>query len=139
MDREALKAELMRDEGIRLKPYRDTVGKLTIGIGRNLDDNGISRGEALYLLDRDIDTALALAANELWWPSVADDDVRARVMLNMLFNVGIIRLRGFVKMLTAVHDKRWADAAREMRESKWAGQVGDRAERLAKMMESGVA
>lgn len=54
MDTQQLREQLERHEGLRLKPYKDTVGKLTIGIGRNLDDKGISRKEAFALLDNDI-------------------------------------------------------------------------------------
>lgn len=49
-----LKDMLIRHEGLKLKPYRDTVGKLTIGAGRNLNDLGISEREAMFLLDNDI-------------------------------------------------------------------------------------
>lgn len=139
MDREKLKEELIRDEGIRLKLYKDSVGLWTIGVGRCLDRVGISRGEALYLLDRDIDTVLSLVENEPWWASVADDDVRARVMLNMAFNMGIATLRKFTNTLEAVQEKRWSAAAAGMRASRWAQQVGARADRLAQMMETGVA
>ena len=55
MDRQLLRSQLERHEGLRLKPYRDTVGKLTVGYGRNLEDVGISRDEADFMLDNDID------------------------------------------------------------------------------------
>lgn len=139
IDRSALRRELLRDEGLRLKPYRDSVGKLTIGVGRNLDDVGISRDEALVLLDHDIDKAFALVEAEPWWASVAVEDVRARVMLNMIFNLGPSGLARFVRLLKAVETRRWQEAAAEMRASLWARQTGARAERLARMMETGEA
>lgn len=45
---------LIRHDGLRLKPYRDTRNKLTIGVGRNLDDVGITREEALMLPNNEI-------------------------------------------------------------------------------------
>jgi lysozyme len=131
-----LVADLKRDEGVRLKPYRDTVGKLTIGIGRNLDDVGISQGEAEFLLMNDIQSAhkhLAQAA-----PIFARlDAVRQRVLLNMAFNMGTPRLMTFRKMWDALDLFDYAAAADEMERSKWATQVGMRATRLAQQMRAG--
>lgn len=130
-------AELIKDEGLRLKPYKCTAGKTTIGVGRNLDDVGISQSEAYTLLASDIARVKKECERQPWWLAVVDDPVRSRVMLNMCFNLGIRRLSGFKNTLDAVQDKRWRDAAAGMRASMWAKQVGARAERLAKMMESG--
>jgi len=137
MDDAKLISELVKDEGLRLKPYKCTAGKTTIGVGRNLDDVGISQSEAYTLLASDIARVKKECARQPWWPSVEDDDVRSRVMLNMCFNLGIRRLSGFKNTLDAVRDQRWKDAAAGMRASMWAKQVGARAERLAKMMETG--
>ena len=131
-----LKIELTRDEGLRLKPYRDTVGKLTIGIGRNLDDVGISQDEAMHLLDNDIArTTAALDKAIPWWRSL--NDVRQRVVVNMAFNLGVAGLLGFKNTLAAMKAGRYADAAGGMLASKWATQVGERAKRLADMMAKG--
>ncbi len=131
-----LKIELTRDEGLRLKPYRDTVGKLTIGIGRNLDDVGISQDEAMHLLDNDIArTTAALDKAIPWWRSL--NDVRQRVVVNMAFNLGVAGLLGFKNTLAAMKAGRYADAAEGMLASKWATQVGERAKRLAAMMANG--
>lgn len=136
MDVKALCDELTRDEGFRLKPYRDTVGKLSIGVGRNLDDVGISAEEAGILLSHDIDrTVAALDTAIPWWRGL--DDVRQRVIVNMAFNLGIGGLLGFKNTLAAVKEGRYADAAAGMLASKWAGQVGARAVRLASMMQKG--
>jgi lysozyme len=137
-DHDLMRAELTRDEGLRLKPYRDTVGKLTIGIGRNLDDRGISEGEAAVLLDNDI----GIVASELdralpWWRGL--DPVRQRVLVNMGFNMGVPGLLGFHTTLGLVQSGDYADAAAAMLESKWASEVGARAERLAAMMRTGSA
>lgn len=129
--------DLIRDEGLKLKPYLCTAGKLTIGVGRNLDDVGITREEAIDLLGNDIDRVEAECQKQPWWPAVANDGVRSRAMLNMAFNVGLSRLSGFKRMLAAVQVKDWTRASKEMLDSKWASQVGQRAVRLAKMMETG--
>ena len=128
-----MRAELVRDEGLRLKPYKDTVGKTTIGIGRNLDDVGISKDEAYLMLDNDIQrTSDSLDKNLPWWKTL--DEVRQRVILNMAYNLGINSLLGFKNTLAAIQAGRYNDAADGMLASKWATQVGDRATRLAKMM-----
>ncbi len=136
--RAALMAELTRDEGVRLKAYRDTVGKLTIGIGRNLDDVGISEPEARFLLSNDIDVAERELLRSMPWAAQLDP-VRFRVLMNMAFNLGIARLTGFRETLQAVQAGDYETAAVKMLRSRWADQVGERARRLAAMMRTGVA
>ena len=136
MNADKLRAELTRDEGLRLKPYKDSVGKTTIGIGRNLDDVGISEDEAQYMLGTDIArTVVDLDRVLPWWSSL--DEVRQRVLLNMAFNMGTIGLMTFSNTLRAVRDGRYGDAADGMLASLWAKQVGPRALRLAQMMRDG--
>jgi lysozyme len=136
MDSEKLIRELTRDEGLRLKPYRCSAGKLTIGIGRNLDDVGISHGEAEIMLRNDIARAEADLDRDLpWWKTL--DEVRRRVLVNMAFNLGIRGLLGFKNTLELVRTGRYLDAAQHMLDSKWAKQVGPRAVRLATMMRDG--
>lgn len=136
MNNDLLKSELKRDEGVRVKPYRDTVGKLTIGVGRNLDDVGISEAEADFLLETDIARAVAsLDKNIPWWRALTDS--RQRVLINMAFNMGIGSLLGFKNTLSMIQSGRYSEAADAMLESKWAKQVGDRANRLAEMMRIG--
>jgi lysozyme len=137
MDVEKLLKELTRDEGIRLKPYRCTAGKLTIGIGRNLDDKGITQAEAELLARNDIASVIAELDRRIpWWKTL--DDVRQRVLVNMGFNLGVDGLMAFKNTLAAVQAGRYLDAAQGMMASKWAKQVGHRAERLALMMRDGV-
>lgn len=136
MNTDVLMAELKRDEGIRLKPYRDTVGKLTIGVGRNLDDVGISPEEATALLQNDIaNVTKALDGALPWWSGL--DEVRQRVLANMAFNMGIRTLLTFKQTLGHVQAGRYLEAAQAMLQSKWSQQVGPRAERLAVMMRDG--
>jgi len=127
---------LIRDEGLRLKPYKDTVGKLTIGIGRNLDDRGITEEEARILLGNDIKECETQVQNRLPW-AFEMDYPRYAVLINMAFNLGINGLLGFKNALVAMRAENWSVAAEEMLDSKWARQVGDRANRLVKQMETG--
>lgn len=136
MSREALKRQLVAHEGLRLKPYLCTAGKRTIGIGRNLDDVGITEAEAMMLLDNDIDRCEAELDRALpWWRQMTE--ARQRVLLDMCFNLGIGRLLGFRNTLAAMEREDYHLAADGMLASKWASQVGRRAQTLASMMRSG--
>lgn len=138
MNRERARAQLMKHEGIRLRPYVDTVGKTTIGIGRNLTDRGVSYDEAMFLLDNDIDRAEAdLDANLPWWRKM--NAVRQLVLLDMCFNLGISRLLTFKSALRNMELRRYRVASEDMLDSKWARQVGQRALTLAAMMRTGRA
>jgi lysozyme len=134
-DRPALRDALVRDEGIRFKTYRCTAGKLTIGVGRNLDDVGISRDEAMLLLDNDIARVEADARKHHWFGGL--DAARQEVVLNMIFNLGATSFAKFYQTIAAIAAADYAGAADRMRKSLWARQVGARAERLAKQMETG--
>lgn len=127
---------LIRHEGMRSLPYKDTVGVLTIGIGRNLDDVGISRDEAVYMLMNDI----AHYQGELrrgfpWFSKLLYP--RQDALTDMAFNLGMTRFRKFEHMLAAVEAGDYAKAAEEMIASKWATQVGDRALELAAIIRTG--
>lgn len=125
-----LKADLVRDEGLRLKPYKDTVGKTTIGVGRNLDDIGISEREAMALLDGDLEWVTSdLDRNAPWWRRMPEPAQRA--LANMTFNLGWSRLSGFRNMLLALQEGAYDTAAEQALDSKWAKQVGARADRIA--------
>lgn len=131
-----LREQLIRDEGLRLKPYQDTEGKWTIGVGRNLSDVGLTYGECEYLLENDIVRARAGVLARIDF-SHRLDEVRREALVNMAFNLGINGLLGFKKFLTALEMGDWAQAAHEMLDSKWHQQVGLRAERLAEQIRSG--
>lgn len=134
-DRDALRLQLIQHEGLRLKPYTDTVGKLTIGVGRNLSDRGITEAEARYLLDNDINGAIGDLLALTWFPDL--DPIRQRVFVDLCFNLGIVRLKMFTKMLDAASRKDWPNAAAELLNSKYAQQVGQRAQTLAAMLITG--
>lgn len=137
MDTNKLLATLTTEEALKLKPYRDSVGKLTIGIGRNIEDRGISRDEAEYLCRNDISLVVAqLNVNCPWWKTL--DDVRQRVLADMCFNMGIGTLLTFKNTLALIQHSDYAAAASAMLDSKWAQQVGQRAIVLASMMHTGL-
>ncbi|KVE27262.1 lysozyme [Burkholderia singularis] len=134
-DAAKLKAELTRDEDRRNRIYVDTVGKVSGGIGRNLTDKGFRDNEIDLMYENDrADTEAWLDRNLPWWRSL--DSVRQRVLMNMAFNMGG-KLLTFVNTLAAMKRGDYAAAADGMLASKWAGQVGARATRLAAMMRSG--
>jgi len=139
VNRDLLRQQLISDEGLKLKPYTDTTGHITLGVGRNLTDVGISLSEAYYLLDNDIDKALKDCAAKFgpWFLNL--DPVRQAVLVQMAFNLGIGGLSGFTNTLADVKAGRYAEAAKRMLESKWAAQVHGRAARLAAQMETGRA
>lgn len=129
--------QLRVHEGIREKPYVDTVGKLTIGVGRNLTDVGLFPSEINFLLINNIIRChIELDQNIPWWVEL--DDVRKRVLLDMCFNLGINGLLGFRNTLRLVFMGDFAQASSNMLMSKWARQVGKRANRLAEMMRTGI-
>jgi lysozyme len=136
MNASLLADELTRDEGLKLKPYRCTADKLTIGIGRNLDDVGITRAEARMLLQNDIAcTVSGLDLSTPWWWQLSDN--RQRALANMAFNLGVPGLMKFKNMLAAMNNGDFARAADEALASKWADQVGERAHRIAKLIREG--
>lgn len=135
MNTHRLARELLRDEGLRLKPYRCSAGKLTIGVGRNLDDRGITEAEALVLLGNDIKAFWGHLVAALPWVATAPEAVQ-EVLANMCFNLGLGGLLGFRQTLAYLQARLYVDAAEEMLRSKWAGQVGARAERLAQKLKA---
>ena len=140
----ALISELRRDEGVRRSIYLDSVGIKTIGVGHNIAAHPLPDGFIPPLTDEQIDGLLAsdlllvfsgLDAHIGWWRTLSY--ARQRVLANMAFNLGINGLLGFKNTLQKIKDGDYDGAATGMLSSKWAGQVGDRAKRLAKMMREG--
>lgn len=138
MDMAKMKNQLIEHEGLRLFPYECTSGKLTIGVGRNLSDRGISMEEAMAMLDRDIrecaDDCVLILGRKAWDRL---SEARQRVLVDMRYNLGPKGLRNFVRTLAAIREQRYYDAAAHMIDSKWAKQVKTRAIRLSKMMREG--
>lgn len=128
--------QLKRDEGWRSYPYRDSVGKITIGYGRNLSDVGILASEGETMLQNDVSMVIMRLEEAFPWVT-AMDEVRRGVLLNMAFNMGIGGLSGFKDFLGKMQAGEWSQAAGAMLDSKWAVQVGDRAKRLSIQIETG--
>ena len=125
--------QLIRHEGFRQHPYKDSVGILTVGVGRNLKDVGISEDEAKYLLQNDIKTA----RDELLkrYPAFNTmTQVRQDVLINMVFNIGIARFQKFKNMIKALIEQDYVRASEEMLDSLWAKQVGKRAIEMSEQM-----
>lgn len=140
-----LAAQLEHDEGLVLHAYPDQFGYTTIGYGRMVDPRkggGISLDEARLLLGNDIAKVSSRLDVALPWFR-ALNEARQGVLLNMAFQLGVGNdepprgLLGFRLMLGALRDERWADAAEQMRRSKWATQTPKRCVRLARQVETG--
>lgn len=124
-------------EGLRLKPYKCSAGKTTIGYGRNLEDVGISKLEADYLFNADWNRAVQDAMRickdyDIDYKQLIEQ--RFYVLTDMCFNMGYARTKAFKKMLTALKKGLYEDASKEMLDSMWAKQVGNRAIKLAHLM-----
>lgn len=132
-----VKEQLKVHEGIRLKVYKCPAGKLTIGYGRNLEDNGISEQEACLLLDSDIYKCVEQLRKHI--PKIYDNLTanRKAVLINMCFNLGINGLLGFKQTLAFIEAGEYEKAANAMLASKWAKQVGNRALQLSELMRKG--
>ena len=127
---------LIKHEGLRLKPYRDTVGKLTIGIGRNIDDNGITKDEALYLLNNDIERCKQELRNNISFYAILSDNIKI-VLIDLCFNMGITKLLGFKNMILHLRDREWLLASEDLLDSNYTEQVGNRAIELSEMIKNG--
>jgi lysozyme len=127
---------LVRHEGLKHKPYEDTTGHMTIGVGRNLSSVGLSDDEVYYLLKNDIRRCeQELENSQRWYKDL--DRVRQEAMINLCFNLGITRLRKFKNALRAMEVKDYEDAADEFLDSLWARQVGKRAFEVTYMIRTG--
>ena len=163
MNVELLRAQLMIDEGLELFPYKDTVNLTTVGYGRNLEGKGLSKQElsslgldpsltkkqvidvltktgitkqqALFLLDNDIREVYGQLKKALPWFE-SKPDVVQRVMCNICYNIGQAGLFKFKKTLELIRLDKYEDAAKEMMNSLWATQVKGRAVRLSNLLKA---
>ena len=130
-----LKADLIEDEGSRLKPYRDTVGKVSIGIGRNLTDVGISSDEEDLMYRNDVQRVMTQLDRALpWWNALPEP--AARVLANMTFNMGLGGVLQFKTTLQELREHRFKDAADSLLHSAVARQLPNRYGRLAALLRS---
>jgi lysozyme len=130
---------LIKEEGFRKHAYKDSLGYLTIGIGRLIDKRkggGISYDEALFLLHNDIDDKEEELDQRLpWWRDLSEN--RQTVLLAMAFQMGVGGLLKFKRTLRAMRSGNWAEAGVRMRRSLWYRQTTSRAERMARVIETG--
>lgn len=120
----------------RMMPYRDSEGLLTIGYGRCIERVGISMVEGEVLLEHDIRRAQSDCLRSFPWFSSLNE-ARQAVVVSMVFNLGLAGFRGFRKTIALLERGDYFAAADEMLDSKWARQVGFRADELAEIMRSG--
>lgn len=138
MNMERLMQDLERHEGLRTRMYKCTAGANTIGIGHNLDSRPISHRAAMTILEDDIEVAIedlerGFGEEEFYkLPGKVQE-----ALINMCFNMGITRLLQFKNTLRLLKEERWADAAIECLDSRWANQVGGRAKEISDMIASG--
>ena len=141
MNRQELARQLIVHEGLKLYPYRCSANKLTIGVGRNIEERGIAEDEALYLLNNDIDLSIKELTNEFaWFEKISE--TRQAAFIDLHFNMGMNRLLGFKKTLSLVEravegDASWQDVAHELLDSRWSEQVGSWAHVIADMIALG--
>ncbi len=128
-------AQLKRHEGLELMPYKCTSGKTTIGVGRNLEDIGITEQEAELLLLNDIGRVKQELVNDQWYMDL--DPVRKAVIENMSFNLGYPTLKKFQNMIASISEGDYETASKEMLDSRWSKQVGQRSIELAEQMRTG--
>ncbi len=124
-------------EGLRLRMYLDTADppKFTIGYGHNIEDNGISQAVANLIFYEDVETARSECREFAWFGSL--DEVRAAVVINMVFNMGMPTFKEFKKTIGYIEANDYEAAAIEMLDSVWSRQVGYRSEQLSEMMRTG--
>lgn len=122
-------------EGLRLKPYRCTADKLTIGVGRNIEQRGISESEAMFMLDNDIVDVKQQCRAYPWFGELSE--VRAAALMDLLFNLGQTGFAGFRKFHAAMATRQYVAAAAELRDSAWYGQVKTRGPRICSMIATG--
>ena len=135
---EKLLEMLKRHEGVRSHVYRCSAGYETIGVGRNISKSGmgLSDDEVDYLLENDIERVIKELSSEYPWFN-ALDDVRKDAMIDISFNLGATRLRGFKRALAAMEVADYKTAAKEFLDSKWSRDVKGRATELCYMIEMG--
>ena len=129
---------LKRHEGVRSHVYLCSAGYETIGVGRNIADSGLglSDDEIDYLLANDIKRVREeLEDNYFWFRAL--NEPRQDAMIDICFNLGLTRLRGFVNALEAMSREQFDIAADEFMDSRWATQVGNRANEITEMIRTG--
>jgi lysozyme len=120
---------------MRSHPYICPVGKITIGIGRNLEDNGLSPDEIEYLLQNDIKRCVGELERFPFWDKC--NESRKAALTDLIFNLGRPRFLEFKLMIAALNAGAFDVAADELKNSLYARQLPERAEELARILREG--
>jgi len=120
-----VKEFIIKHEGLSLKPYYCPAGNLTIGVGRNIQENGINYDEAMYLLDNDIGRCIR-ELKEIFKDFDKLPENIQTALIDMIFNLGKPRFLQFQNMIQAVKNKNFKRASEEAKNSHWCEQVGKR-------------
>lgn len=127
--------QIIAHEGMVLTPYKDTVGKLTIGVGWNIDDVPMRESEAIFRMRNDLSEVRHQVEKFTWFQRL--NEVRQNVIIEMVFNLGLSRFLEFKKLIKAIEGAKWNNAVVEMLDSRWAKQVQGRATTLSSQMGNG--
>lgn len=130
INNQRLTDQLIIHEGLKLKPYRCTSNKLTIGVGRNIEDVGITEAEARYLLQNDIARVAGECTRVFEWFLEAPEMVKEAV-INLVFNMGLSKFLQFKKTIAHLENQEYSLAGAELLNSRYAEQVGNRAIEVA--------
>jgi lysozyme len=133
-----LREMIKRHEGVETHAYKCSQNKTTIGVGRNIDPNGgigLSEAEIDYLLNNDINRCIGELSAFVWFPDLSE--TRQNAIIDMVFNLGITRFKGFKNAITAMSKSDFETAADEFYDSRWAKQVGNRAIEICEMIRKG--
>ena len=126
MNQDKIKDMLVRHEGLRLHAYKCSEGFLTLGVGRNLDANGISEDEAMYMLDNDIKRVTKNLEN-VWGVYRTFPEKARMVCIDMSFQMGISGFMNFRQTRALMEMGAWLEASEELLRSKYAVQTPNRA------------
>ena len=122
----------------RSHAYKCTANMITVGVGRNIDENGgigLSDDEINYLLENDIKRCKQELIALSWFTDL--DSVRQDALVNLCFNLGLTRLMGFNNAMAAMAEGDYERAADEFYDSRWAKQVKSRADEVCEMVRTG--
>ena len=132
---ESVSDRIKRHEGCRLSPYKDSEGIWTVGYGRNLESVPFTQAEVDFMFLTDLNRARKAA--ETFPEYAALDNVRAGVVVEMIFQMGRAGVSRFKRFWAATGAQDWNRAADEMLDSKWAKQTPERAQELAEIFRNG--
>lgn len=133
-----LREMIKRHEGVETHAYKCSQNKTTIGVGRNIDPDGgigLSEAEIDYLLNNDINRCIGELSGFVWFPDLNQE--RQNAIIDMVFNLGITRFKGFKNAIDAMSKSDFETAADEFYDSRWAKQVGNRAIEICEMIRKG--